>query len=50
MKDTLLWIKEAMKYDWCVVFKFWWNGKDFLQERNRWIEENKRFQKIDKIL
>ncbi len=54
MKQTLLWIKEALQYDPCVVLRFWWNGKDFLKEREKWVQENTQqeedFQRIYKIL
>ena len=40
---------EILKYDILVVLKFWWNGKDFLQERQKWkenflINENKNIR------
>lgn len=27
---------EIMKYDIFVVLKFWWEGKNFLEEREKW--------------
>lgn len=40
------WFVEIMKYDLNVVFKFWLEGKDFIDERNKWVEENKTIYEI----
>ena len=38
--------REYLKYDVCVIIRFWWEGKDFLEEREKWVDSWNKFDKI----
>jgi hypothetical protein len=38
------WLWEVSKYSPYTILRFWWNGRDFLEERRKWVEENKRIK------
>lgn len=41
-KKFIDWLTEIYKYDIFVVIKFWLQGKDFLEEREKWKNSFKK--------
>ncbi len=39
--ENINWFLEIIKYDLNVVFTYWKNEKDFLEERSKWVKLNK---------